>query len=80
MVNMATSWSNANWDAYPLANKIEAFNLALANMDVAVMLRIERFRNPFFTGVNAGDVLHGMAFNSSMAMRRSTCSRRYKAS
>ena len=49
--------SNANWDPYPLANDIESFVIALANMDVAVMLRIERFQNPFFTGVKAGDVL-----------------------
>jgi histidine ammonia-lyase len=51
--------SNANWDPYPMANRIESFTLALANMDIAVMLRIERFRNPFFTGVAASDVLHG---------------------
>lgn len=49
--------SNANWDPYPLANRIESFTLALANMDIAVMLRIERFRNTFFTVVAAGDVL-----------------------
>jgi histidine ammonia-lyase len=53
--------SNANWDPYPMANRIESFTLALANMDIAVMLRIERFRNPFFTGVAASDVLHGAA-------------------
>src|ERR1700676_1577868 len=49
--------SNANWDPYPMANRIENFVVALANMDIAVMLRIERFRNPFFTGVSASDVL-----------------------
>jgi histidine ammonia-lyase len=49
--------SNANWDPYPMANKIENFVVALANMDIAVMLRIERFRNPFFTGVAVSDVL-----------------------
>jgi histidine ammonia-lyase len=49
--------SNANWDPYPMANRIESFVIALANMDIAVMLRIERFRNPFFTGVAAGEVL-----------------------
>jgi histidine ammonia-lyase len=49
--------SNANWDPYPLANRIESFVIALANMDIAVMLRIERFRNPFFTGVAVSDVL-----------------------
>jgi histidine ammonia-lyase len=51
--------SNANWDPYPMANRIESFTLALANMDIAVMLRIERFRNPFFTAVAASDVLPG---------------------
>ena len=49
--------SNANWDPYPMANRIENFVVALANMDIAVMLRIERFRNPFFTGVTASAVL-----------------------
>src|SRR5579863_2643792 len=49
--------SNANWDPYPLANKLESFVIALANMDVAVMLRIDRFSNPFFTAVKLADVL-----------------------
>lgn len=49
--------SNANWDPYPMANRLESFVIALANMDVAVALRIERFRNPFFTGVKLSDVL-----------------------
>jgi histidine ammonia-lyase len=53
--------SNANWDPYPMANKIENFVTALGNLDIAVMLRIERFRNPFFTGVSAADVLKGRA-------------------
>ena len=52
--------SNANWDPYPLANKLENFVIALANMDVAVMLRIDRFRNPFFTIVRASEVLPGI--------------------
>ena len=51
--------SNANWDPYPMANQVEAFVIALANMDVAVMLRIERLKNPFFTGVRADAVLAG---------------------
>ena len=55
--------SNANWDPYPLANRIESFTIALGNMDIAVMLRIERFRNTFFTGVAAGDVLAGYGRN-----------------
>jgi histidine ammonia-lyase len=49
--------SNANWDPYPMANKLENFVIALANMDVAVMLRIDRFSNSFFTVVKATDVL-----------------------
>jgi histidine ammonia-lyase len=49
--------SNANWDPYPMANKLENFVIALANMDVAVMLRIERFRNTFFTVIQPSDTL-----------------------
>ncbi len=43
--------SNANWDPYPMANDIEFFTIALANLYVAVAQRIERFSNPFFTVV-----------------------------
>ena len=50
--------SNANWDPYPLANKLESFVTALANMDVAVALRIDRFSNPFFTAANPAELLH----------------------
>jgi histidine ammonia-lyase len=50
-------FSNANWDPYPLANQVEAFTIALTNMDVAVAQRIERFRNPFFTVVKPADIL-----------------------
>jgi histidine ammonia-lyase len=53
--------SNANWDPYPMANDVEAFNLAFANMAVTVANRIERFsdRGPtaFFTGIKPIDVL-----------------------
>jgi histidine ammonia-lyase len=53
--------SNANWDPYPMANEVEAFNLALANVGVVVAQRVERFndRGPtaFFTGVKPQDVL-----------------------
>jgi histidine ammonia-lyase len=52
--------SNANWDPYPMANKLENFVIALANMDIAVMLRIDRFRNSFFTVARASDVLPGL--------------------
>ena len=43
--------SDANWDPYPLANEIEAFTIALANMDAAVAQRLNRFTSTFFTGM-----------------------------
>jgi histidine ammonia-lyase len=52
--------SNANWDPYPLANKLESFVIALANMDIAVSLRIQRFGNPFFTAVTPAEVFTGV--------------------
>jgi histidine ammonia-lyase len=48
---------NANWDPYPMANEVEAFTTALANMDVAVVQRIYRFTSPFFTSIAPKDVL-----------------------
>lgn len=50
-------FSNANWDPYPLANEVEAFTIAIANMDVAVLHRMQRFSNTFFTVVKAADFL-----------------------
>jgi histidine ammonia-lyase len=50
-------FSNANWDPYPLSNRLESFTIALANLDVAVMLRQERFSSTFFTVVRAQDIL-----------------------
>lgn len=50
--------SNANWDPYPMANKLEDFVIALANLDIAVSLRIDRFFNPFFTLADPAQVLH----------------------
>jgi histidine ammonia-lyase len=47
--------SNANWDPYPLANELEAFSIALANMDTAIAQRINRFTSTFFTGIAATD-------------------------
>jgi histidine ammonia-lyase len=41
--------SNANWDPYPMANDIEAFSIALANLDAAIAQRMVRFTNSFFT-------------------------------
>ena len=49
--------SNANWDPYPMANDLEAFTIALANFDVVVSQRIDRFSNPFFTVVKPQEVL-----------------------
>jgi len=49
--------SNANWDPYPMANAIEAFSVALVNMDAAVEQRIQRFASTFITGVAPADVL-----------------------
>ena len=54
-------FSTANWDPYPMVNDIEAFTNAMANMDIAIAQRIERFtdRSPtaFFTGIKPADVL-----------------------
>jgi len=56
--------SNANWDPFPLANKLENFVIALGNLDVAVMLRIDRFTSPFFTVVEASKVLPDIPHDS----------------
>ena len=40
-----------------MANDVEAFTTALANLDVAVMLRIERFSSTFFTVIKPSDIL-----------------------
>src|SRR5690606_17475079 len=50
-------FSNANWDPYPLANQLEYFTIALANMGVVLSQRVDRFTNPFFTAIKASDVL-----------------------
>jgi histidine ammonia-lyase len=49
--------SDANWDPYPLANDLEAFTLAMANMDIAVSQRMQRFSSTFFTVIRPADVL-----------------------
>src|SRR5882724_10174467 len=65
-------FSTANWDPYPLANDVEAFTNALANMDVAVAQRIERFTDrsptPFFTGIKPADVLTPEQIRKSPAL------------
>jgi histidine ammonia-lyase len=40
-----------------MSNDVEAFTNALANMDVAVVLRVERFANTFFTVDKASDIM-----------------------
>lgn len=49
-------FSNANWDPYPLANQLEGFTIAVANMGIVLAQRIERFSNPFFTVIKPTDV------------------------
>jgi histidine ammonia-lyase len=44
-----------------MANKLENFIIGVANMDVAVMLRIDRFSSPFFTVVKPAEVLPAAA-------------------
>jgi histidine ammonia-lyase len=65
--------STANWDPYPMANEIEAFSNAIANMDAAIAQRIERFndRGPvaFFTGIYPKDVLTPEELRLSPSMR-----------
>jgi histidine ammonia-lyase len=48
-------FSNANWDPYPMANEIEAFTIALANMDTAIAQRLLRFTSTFFTVIAPSD-------------------------
>src|SRR3981189_2029962 len=48
-------FSNANWDPYPMANEIEAFTIALANMDTAVAQSMLRFTSAFFTAIGPSD-------------------------
>jgi len=55
--------SNANWDPFPIATDLEAFSIAMADMDIMIMLRIERFGSTFFTRLNARDVLKGRSGN-----------------
>lgn len=47
--------SNANWDPYPMANELEAFSIALANLDAAINQRQLRFTSTFFTVISPAD-------------------------
>ena len=53
--------SNSNWDPYPLADDVEAFPIALVNLMVAVVQRIHRFEDTFFTVTDAQQVLKTLA-------------------
>jgi histidine ammonia-lyase len=50
-------FSNANWDPYPLGNSLEAFTIALANLDILVLMRQERFESTFHTHAQAHEIL-----------------------
>ena len=58
-------FSNANWDPYPLSNDLEAFTIAIANMDIAIMLRAERFGSEFFTGEGSQKILKSLGGGGS---------------
>ncbi len=49
--------SNSDWDPYPLVDDVEAFPVALVNLMVAVVQRMHRFEEPFFTVTDAADIL-----------------------
>jgi len=59
-------FSNANWDPYPLSNDLEAFTIAIANMDIAIMLRAERFGSEFFTGEGSQKTLRSLGVGRSL--------------
>jgi len=49
--------SNSDWDPYPLVNDVEAVPVALVNLMVAVVQRMHRFEDTFFTVTDADAVL-----------------------
>jgi len=49
--------SNSDWDPYPLLDDVEAFPVALVNLMVAVVQRMHRFEDTFFTVTDAQTVL-----------------------
>jgi histidine ammonia-lyase len=49
--------SNSDWDPYPLVNDVEAFPVALVNLMVAVVQRMHRFEDRFFTVTDASQIL-----------------------
>jgi histidine ammonia-lyase len=53
--------SNSDWDPYPLVDDVEAFPIALTNLMVAVVQRVHRFEDVFFTVTDAQQVLKAEA-------------------
>ncbi|MGF7150307.1 histidine ammonia-lyase [Sphingomonas zeicaulis] len=49
--------SNSDWDPYPLVDNVEQVSIPLTNLMVAVVERIHRFEDVFFTGTDAKAVL-----------------------
>jgi len=54
-------FSNSDWDPYPLVDDAEAFPIALVNLMVAVVQRMHRFEDTFFTVTDAAAVLKAQA-------------------
>ena len=59
--------SNSDWDPYPLVDDVEEFPIALSNLMVAVVQRMHRFDDTFFTVADAAEVLkaHGVGGSAS---------------
>lgn len=49
--------SNSNWDPYPMVDNVEELSIPLANLMVAVVERIHRFDDTFFTVTDAREVM-----------------------
>ena len=60
--------ANANWDPFPLAVDLEAFTLALADMDIMIMLRIERFGSTFFTQLDPREVIKDLNLDEGFVL------------
>jgi histidine ammonia-lyase len=54
-------FSNSDWDPYPLVDDVEALPMALNNLMVAVVQRMHRFEDTFFTVTSAAEVLKTQA-------------------
>ncbi len=54
---------------YPIGNDVEAFTSTLANMDIAVVLRMDRFSNTFFTVIRPADVIPAAQLETAAPFR-----------